>query len=91
MYLSTVGLSCDFDLYLRHVDLVPRPGTEPRHPRKGECGAQSLDHQGSSGLSFLILLTGRICVCTGVTTDAIPDLRAVNQDKKNMLFSVSAL
>ena len=31
-------------------DLVPRPGTEPRHPAKGSLESQSLDHQGSPGL-----------------------------------------
>ena len=31
-------------------DLVPRPGTEPRHPAKGSVESQSLDHQGCPGL-----------------------------------------
>lgn len=40
------------------------------------------------GFSFLILQPGESVSITK-HTDAIPDPRAVNQDKKNMLFSVS--
>lgn len=88
MYLSTVGLSCDFDLYLQYVgSSTLTSGTEPRHPAKGSAESQSLDHQGSLGFSFLILHPGESVSCTK-HTDAIPDPRAVNQDKKNMLFSL---
>lgn len=43
----------------------------------------------SPGFSYLILSPGE-SVSVTKHTDAIPDPRAVNQDKKNMLFSVSS-
>lgn len=56
---------------------------EPGAARPGDRGAFTW------GFSFLIPHPGE-SVSVTKHTDAIPDPRAVNQDKKNMLFSVSA-
>ena len=71
-------------------DLVPQPGTEPGTLQRGVRSLSRWTTREVPGFSFLILHPGE-SVSVTKHTDAIPDPRAVNQDKKNMLFSVSAL